>query len=135
MQMRVIMEGPSDSPFAGGNFVLSVRAKDDYPFVAPVIRFETPIYHCNVSDNGHICLDLLFDKWSPALTIRTALLAIRELLVTPNPNDSVRSWIAEVTLAHVRTNGADTRYFDNARKATRDNAATSVADLKRAWFS
>lgn len=26
-----------------------------------------------------------------------------------------RQWIAELTLVHQRTNGADTRYFDNAR--------------------
>lgn len=40
---------------------------------------------------GRICLDILKDKWSPALQIRTVLLSIQALLSAPNPVSSLTS--------------------------------------------
>ncbi|XP_074365374.1 ubiquitin-conjugating enzyme E2 36-like [Apium graveolens] len=51
----------------------------------PKVRFLTKIYHPNIDKLGRICLDILKDKWSPALQIRTVLLSIQALLSAPNP--------------------------------------------------
>lgn len=79
--------GPSDSPYAGGMFKLEIHFSNDYPFKPPKVIFNTKIYHPNISASGAICLDILKDKWSPALTIAKVLLSISSLLTDPNPND------------------------------------------------
>ena len=58
-----------DSPYSGGVFFLAIHFPTDYPFKPPKVNFTTRIYHPNINSNGSICLDILRDQWSPALTI------------------------------------------------------------------
>ena len=88
--------GPDSSPYKGGIFKLEINFPDDYPFHPPKIRFVTKIYHCNINSSGGICLDILKDKWSPALTISKILLSICSLMDDPNPNDPLVPEIANL---------------------------------------
>jgi ubiquitin-conjugating enzyme E2 N len=54
----------------------------------------TKIYHPNIDKLGRICLDILKEKWSPALQIRTVLLSIQALLSAPNPDDPLDNQVA-----------------------------------------
>ncbi|KAG5518150.1 hypothetical protein PMAC_003336 [Pneumocystis sp. 'macacae'] len=88
--------GPSDSPYSGGVFFLAIHFPTDYPFKPPKVNFTTRIYHPNINSNGSICLDILRDQWSPALTISKVLLSICSMLTDPNPDDPLVPEIAHV---------------------------------------
>ncbi len=90
------IEGPSDSPYERGVFQLELFLPVDYPMAPPKVRFLTKIYHPNVDKLGRICLDILKDKWSPALQIRTVLLSIQALMSAPNPDDPLDNSVAEL---------------------------------------
>jgi ubiquitin-conjugating enzyme E2 N len=92
----VAIEGPSDSPYENGVFQLELFLPSDYPMAPPKVRFLTKIYHPNVDKLGRICLDILKDKWSPALQIRTVLLSIQALMSAPNPDDPLDNTVADV---------------------------------------
>ena len=73
--------GPSDSCYEGGIFHVDIQIPEDYPFKPPKMKFETKIWHPNISSvTGAICLDILKNEWTPALTIRTALVSLQALL-------------------------------------------------------
>jgi ubiquitin-conjugating enzyme E2 N len=103
----VNINGPESSPYegslliitinSGGVFKLELFLPEEYPMVAPKIRFLTKIYHPNIDKLGRICMDtlkgwytllslLMVGNWSPALQIRTVLLSIQALLSAPNPD-------------------------------------------------
>lgn len=90
------MNGPIDSPFEGGKFTLDIVFPLEFPFKPPIIKFKNKMYHPNISTIGLICLDILKDQWSPALSIFKVLLSINSLLADPNPNDPLNPDVATV---------------------------------------
>ena len=87
--------GPEGTPYHGGIFYLNITFPANYPFKPPKIHFVTKIYHPNINSGGGICLDVLKDNWSPALTISKILISICSLLDDPNPDDPLVPDIAK----------------------------------------
>ena len=94
--------GPDGSCYEGGIFNVDLRLAADYPWVkwpveyvcwtceigrfsAPKVVFKTRIYHMNISERGNICIDILKDNWSPALSLYKVMLSLSSLLTDPNP--------------------------------------------------
>ena len=92
---RATIMGSEDSPYSQGVFNLDIYFPSDYPFHPPKIGFITKIYHPNINRSGSICLDILKDQWSPALTIAKVLISICSLLTDPNPDDPLVPEIAK----------------------------------------
>uniref|UniRef100_A0A6C0ANC5 UBC core domain-containing protein n=1 Tax=viral metagenome TaxID=1070528 RepID=A0A6C0ANC5_9ZZZZ len=91
---EAVIFGPSDSPYSGGIFNTTIQFPIDYPFKPPRIMFTTKIYHPNINKEGFICLDILKQNWSPALTISKVLLSVISMLTDPNPDDPLMPDIA-----------------------------------------
>ena len=71
------IKGPKDTCYSGGLFFIDILIPTDYPYKPPKMKFDTKIWHPNISSQtGAICLDILKNEWSPALSIRTALLSL-----------------------------------------------------------
>jgi len=88
--LKVLVIGPSDSPYYGGFFLFSVGFPPDFPFSPPKVNFLTPKYrtgcrmHPNLYQEGRVCLSILNtwgkSEWSPALTLEKIFLTIQGLL-------------------------------------------------------
>ena len=89
--------GPPASPYEDGTFLVTIEIPRSYPFEPPKMKFKTKIWHPNISSQtGAICLDILKDNWSPALTIKTALLSVRALLTAAEPDDPQDAVVARM---------------------------------------
>ena len=93
---KATIQGPDESPYAAGVFFLKINFPEQYPFLPPSIKFDTKIYHPNISTSGDICLDILKEKWSPAITISKVLLSVYSLLYDPNADDPLVPEIAHI---------------------------------------
>ncbi|THG07411.1 hypothetical protein TEA_025524 [Camellia sinensis var. sinensis] len=70
------------------------------------------VWHPNISSqSGAICLDILKDQWSPALTLKTALLSVQALLSAPEPDDPQDAVVAQQYLRDYQTFAATARYW------------------------
>jgi len=121
------IEGPKGTPYENGKFVVDIVIPKNYPFEPPKMKFDTKVWHPNVSSaNGAICLDILKSEWSPALTLRTALLSLQALLSCPNPDDPQDAQVAGQYKK-------DRKAWENTAKSWTDQyakGATGIADAK-----
>lgn len=101
--LKISLEGPNDSPYQGGMFHLEMYLNEEYPMAPPKVRFLTRIYHPNIDKIGRICLDILKDKWSPALQIQSVLMSLQVLMGNPNIDDPLDEQVA----AHWKSKRSD----------------------------
>ncbi|WWC88767.1 uncharacterized protein L201_003680 [Kwoniella dendrophila CBS 6074] len=95
LNWKAFLPGPIGSPYEGGLFEVDIKVPDDYPFSPPQLHFVTKVYHCNIASSGAICLDLLKNAWSPALSLYKVILSLSSLLTDPNPSDPLVAPIAQ----------------------------------------
>ncbi|EWC46085.1 ubiquitin-conjugating enzyme E2 15 [Drechslerella stenobrocha 248] len=83
---------------------------EEYPLMPPKMKFETPIWHPNIYENGTVCISILHppeedkygyesaaERWLPVHTPETILLSVISMLSSPNDEspaniDAAKQW-------------------------------------------
>lgn len=95
-EMSGEITGPAGTPYEGATFFLDIKIPKDYPFKPPQVVFLTKVWHPNInSETGEICLDILKDKWTVVLSLRTLFLSIQCLLSAAEPSDALNGFAAK----------------------------------------
>ncbi|KAI7773336.1 hypothetical protein LA080_011214 [Diaporthe eres] len=88
---KIVVEGPDDSPYSDGAFLLYLHADEEYPRVAPKARFVTRIRHPNVNAHGRICHSIFDRDWTSDTSMGIVIDTIYGLLYQPEYSDPVNT--------------------------------------------
>jgi ubiquitin-conjugating enzyme (huntingtin interacting protein 2) len=73
MHLKASFLGPPDTPYEGGTFVVDIKIPQEYPFRPPVMKFDTKLWHPNVSSQT-VCPRPLHSQFAPKLNLLSRVL-------------------------------------------------------------
>ena len=130
------IKGPIDTCYQGGIFDVDIIIPDDYPFKPPKMKFDTKIWHPNISSvTGAICLDILKNEWTPALTIRTALISLQALMCEPVPNDPQDAVVAKQYMSDIKLFNETAKHWVEEYAKPERNVQRKVKEIMEMGFT
>eukprot|EP00357_Protocruzia_adherens_P024786 CAMPEP_0114979008 /NCGR_PEP_ID=MMETSP0216-20121206/4126_1 /TAXON_ID=223996 /ORGANISM="Protocruzia adherens, Strain Boccale" /LENGTH=192 /DNA_ID=CAMNT_0002340273 /DNA_START=42 /DNA_END=620 /DNA_ORIENTATION=- len=130
------IHGPKDTVYEGGVYQVDIVFPDEYPYKPPKMKFKTKIWHPNISSQtGAICLDILANEWSPALTVRTALLSLQALLCNPEPSDPQDAEVANQYLNNQELFQKTAKFWTQTYANPKNDNAAKIRKLMEMGFT
>ncbi|CEI89206.1 Putative Ubiquitin-conjugating enzyme E2 S [Rhizopus microsporus] len=123
-ELHCWIRGPDKTPYEDGYFKIKLVFDENFPDSPPKGYFMTKIFHPNVSDKGEICVNTLKKDWKPELGIRHVLLAIKCLLIVPNPESALNEEAGKLLLEQEIT------IFAPCRTKTKGKSIRSTGSIK-----
>ena len=130
--LKGTLKGPKDTPYEKGVFTVDIQIPQEYPFKPPKMKFDTKVWHPNVSSQtGAICLDILSKEWSPALTIKTTLISLQLLLAEPVPDDPQDATVAGMYTSDIdKFNKTASEWTGKYAKVGIETSPVSATDIE-----
>ena len=130
------IKGPIDTCYQGGIFDVDIIIPNDYPFKPPKMKFDTKIWHPNISSvTGAICLDILKNEWTPALTIRTALISLQALMCEPVPNDPQDAVVAKQYMSDINLFNQTAKHWVEEYANPERNVQKKIKEITEMGFT
>ena len=86
---------PKDGFWKRGHFDFHFHITEDFPFMPPVVKCETRIWHPNIDESGAVCLNILKKNYTPVTPLASLVVGLQYLLISPNPDDPLNKEAAE----------------------------------------
>ncbi|KAG9237468.1 hypothetical protein BJ875DRAFT_395206 [Amylocarpus encephaloides] len=86
---KVVMQGPPESTYSKGTFLLYIDIGSEFPRKPPSARFITPMLHPNITKHGRICHPIFSREWSPATRVYQVLQQVYGILMALEARDAV----------------------------------------------
>jgi len=125
-EFHVVMKGPRGTPYEPAALSMNVEFLGLWPAEAPRVRFLSPVYHCNVGEDGAIqpeALEAHLGPWKLQTTVFEVLGAISALICAPVPEAPARPELA----ALLQDDPA--QYTAGIREYAREYPALNLASL------
>lgn len=147
--MQAMITGPKDTPYSNGCYFFDIFIPNNYPYVAPVVYYKTPVktahgedprFNPNLYNNGKVCLSLLgtwsgdkSESWNPQnSTILQILISIQSLILVEDPYYNEPSY--ERDRGTDKGNHSATNYANNAKYLNMKWAIHDIIKNPRAGF-
>ena len=90
------LEGPLRTIYENGYFHFEIIYSNNYPFRPPIFFFKTIMFHPNIKEDGNVVIDILKERWTPELSLKTIIISIQSLLNDPNTDNYTNKEAADL---------------------------------------
>lgn len=94
--LQITLIPPKGTNYEVRFYKIRAQFSEDYPRVAPKLKFLIRIYHCNIKDKGFICLNTIKRNWRKSYTMEDVLNHIIFLLYKQNPDSPLNHSAAKI---------------------------------------